>query len=91
MVTYSIVYVIYLIFKGMFLIMPALPSLSYNSLNNIYEQTIGHIIGGIRLYKYYLGANLFNLTFDIMIAVISFTIAYRTIMWVIKKLPFSIE
>lgn len=91
MVTYSIVYVIYLIFKGMFLIMPKLPSLTDNSLNNIYEQTIGIIFGGIRLYKYYLGANLFNLTFDIMIAVISFTIAYRTIMWVIKKLPFSIE
>lgn len=77
-------------FKTLFSVMPNLPQLPQsvlNSLNNVFTS----IFNNVDLLGLFVRISTIKILVPLIIAVVSFEHLYHFIMWIIKKLPLSIE
>ncbi len=90
MIIEALLNLIMLLLKGVFALLPDLPQLP-DTLIGYVNTALDYVFNNVGLLNFFISVDMIKILVPLLLLVINFEHIYDFIMWVIKKLPFSID
>ena len=90
MIVEAILNLVMVLLKGLFALLPDSPQLP-DTLINYVDTALDYIFNNTGLLNFFVSVDMIKVLVPVLVVVINFDHIYEFIMWVIKKLPLSID
>lgn len=90
MIIETVLNLIKFLLTTIFGVLPSIPNLPDTLLNSI-DSFFNIIFSNVSLLSLFVRINTLKIVFPILLVILNFDKIYKFTMWVIKKLPFSID